>query len=147
VDHGRIDVGVPVYRGAEHIAATLQSLLDQTYKNFSVLISVDGGDPDSTRICRPFLSDPRFRLVAQEKRLGWAGNINWLVSQSEGAFFCYYQQDDLTAPTYFEVLIGEAARNPGAAIIFSDLQFFGDDHQGATGRSVTGDVFQNVSAA
>src|SRR2546423_866093 len=140
MDHGRIDVGMPVYRGREHIVATLQSLVDQTYKNFSVLISVDSGDPDSADICRPFLSDPRFCLVVQEQRLGWAGNLNWLVSQSDGAFFCYHQQDDLTAPTYFEVLIAEAARNPDAAIVFSDVQFFGDDQHGATGRSITGDI-------
>ena len=146
MDHGRIDVGVPVYRGGELLVATLQSLVDQTYKNFSVLVSVDGGDQESAEICRPFLSDPRFRLVVQEKRLGWAGNLNWLVSQSDAAFFCYYQQDDLTAPTYFEVLIAEAARNPGAAIVFSDLRFFGDDQRGATGRSITGDAFARVLA-
>jgi GT2 family glycosyltransferase len=144
VDHGRINVGMPVYRGGEHIVATLQSLVDQTYKNFSVLISVDGGDLSSADICRPFLSDPRFRLVVHKERLGWAGNTNWLVSQADGAFFCYYQQDDLTAPTYFEVLIAEAARNPGAAIVFSDLQFFGEDQQRATGRSITGDVFSRL---
>lgn len=144
MDHGRIDVGVPVYRGGEYVAAALQSLVDQTYKNFSVLISVDGGDTESAEICRPFLSDPRFRLVVQNQRLGWAGNLNWLVSQSDGAFFCYYQQDDLTAPNYFERLIGEAARNPGAAIVFSDLQFFGDDRHTATARSITGDVFSRL---
>jgi glycosyltransferase involved in cell wall biosynthesis len=144
VDHGRIDVGVPIYRGGEHIIATLQSLVDQTYKNFSVLISVDGGDTESANICRPFLSDPRFRLVVQEQHLGWAGNTNWLISQSEGAFFCYYQQDDLTAPTYFEVLVAEAARHPDAAIVFSDVQFFGDDERSATGRSITGDVLSRL---
>jgi len=141
---GRIDVAVPVYRGSEHVAATLQSLVDQTYKNFSVIISVDGGDLESADICRPFLSDPRFRLVIQQQRLGWAANLNWLLSQSDGAFFCYYQQDDLTAPTYFEVLVAEAERNPDAAIVFSDLQFFGDDQQRATGRSITGDVFSRL---
>lgn len=144
MDRGRIDVGIPVYRGGEHIAATLQSLVDQTYKNFAAVISVDGGDTESAHICRPFLADPRFRLVVQEQRLGWAGNLNWLVSQSQGAFFCYYQQDDLTAPTYFEELTAAAAQNPSAAIVFSDLQFFGDDRQGATAPSITGDVFCRV---
>jgi GT2 family glycosyltransferase len=144
VENGRIDVGVPVYRGGDHIVATLQSLIDQTYKNFSVLISVDGEDRESAEICRPFLTDPRFHLVVHEQRLGWAGNINWLVSQSNAEFFCFYQQDDLTAPTYFEILIGEAARNPGAAIVFSDAQFFGDDEQRATGPSITGDVFSRL---
>jgi GT2 family glycosyltransferase len=144
VDHDRIDVGIPVYRGGEHIAATLQSLVDQTHKNFSALISVDGGDPESAEVCRPFLRDSRFRLVVQEQRLGWAGNLNWLVSRSDGAFFCYYQQDDVTAPTYFEELIAAASQHPSAAIVFSDLQFFGDDQQGATAPSITGDVFSRV---
>jgi glycosyltransferase involved in cell wall biosynthesis len=144
LDYGRIDVGVPVYRGGEHLAATLQSLLDQTYTDFTVLISIDAGDEGSAEVCRPFLADPRFRVVVQERRLGWAGNLNWLVSQSTADFFSYYQQDDLTDPSYFEVLTRTAAEHPGAAMVFSNLKFFGDDDGYASGPSIMGDEFSRT---
>jgi glycosyltransferase involved in cell wall biosynthesis len=94
VDNARILVGVPVYRGAMHIAETLRSIQDQDCSTFRVLISVDDGDRESAAACESFLSNPLFSLVMQDCRLGWHGNINWLMSQAQCEFFCYWQQDD-----------------------------------------------------
>ena len=40
-----VTIGVPVYRGADEIAATLESLRNQTYPHLDVVISVDTGRP------------------------------------------------------------------------------------------------------
>jgi glycosyltransferase involved in cell wall biosynthesis len=134
----RILVGVPVYRGSDHVAETLRSLQAQTFQDFEVLISVDAADEQSAAACEPFLADPRYRMVMQPKRLGWAGNLNWLWAQNESEFFCYYQQDDLTDPSYFAVLIAEAERHPAASVVFCDIQFFGAHEEVSTGSSITG---------
>jgi GT2 family glycosyltransferase len=140
----RIFVAVPVYQGWEHVEETLRSIQEQTYKNFRVLISVDGGDERSADVCRPFIADNRFQLVVQQKHLGWAGNINWLAEQCDGEYFCYYQQDDVTDRRYFEVLIAEADRNADAAVTFSDVQYFGDGDLVEPGLSILGDPFSRV---
>ena len=134
----RILVGVPVYRGWDHVAETLHSLQAQSFQDFEVLISVDAADERSAAACEPFLADPRYRMVMQPKRLGWAGNLNWLWAQNESEFFCYYQQDDLTDPSYFAVLLAEAERNPAASVVFCDIQFFGAHEEISTGTSITG---------
>src|SRR6478752_7656708 len=121
----RITVGLPVYKGADLIAKTLSCLQRQTFSNFEAIISVDGGDAETAAACRPFLVDPRFRMIVQPERLDWVGNFNWLLQQDLKEFFCYRQHDDTTAPEFFEVLLQVADEEPTAAAVYCDCQYGG----------------------
>lgn len=89
----RILIGMLAFHGADVIREALDSIGKQDHSKFRVLISVDGGDAEAAAACEPFLDDPRFSLVVQPRRLGWAGNINWLMSQPDYDFFCFWQHD------------------------------------------------------
>jgi glycosyltransferase involved in cell wall biosynthesis len=140
----QIFVGVPVYRGWEFVAQTLQSIHVQTYKNLEVLISVDANDERSADACASFLGDTRFRLVVQPHRLGWAGNINWLLAQARGDFFCYYQHDDLTDPEYFAVLVEAARSYSDAVVLYSDIESFGAKQDLVQQDSIAGAPLERV---
>ncbi len=107
-DPPRITVGMPVYEAADYMPAALECLQRQTFRDFEVIISVDGADEKTAAACRPFLADTRFRLVVQPERLDWFGNFNWFLQQDLREFFCYRQHDDTTAPEFFEVLLQTA---------------------------------------
>src|SRR5215211_7387303 len=107
-----VTIGVPVYRGELFIEETLRSIQMQTHQDIEVIISLDGPQPEAEELCEPFLKDPRFRLSIQPKRLGWVGNINWLMSQVETPYWCYHQQDDLIDARYIEVLVDYARQTP-----------------------------------
>lgn len=121
----RLTVGVPVYKGAALIPATLTCLQQQTFGDFEVIISVDGNDQETAEACKPFLSDRRFRMVVQKERLDWFGNFNFLLRQDLGEFFCYRQHDDTTKPEFFEVLLREAERAPELSAVYCDCQWVG----------------------
>ena len=121
----RVFVAVPVYRGTRFVADTLHSILAQTHRDLRVMISVDGHDTESADVCAPFLADTRVRMVVQERRLGWVANMNWLIDACDGDLFCYWQQDDLCAPDYFEKLVTALSQHPDAACSYSDLRWFG----------------------
>ncbi|MFO0878214.1 MAG: glycosyltransferase family A protein [Gemmataceae bacterium] len=127
-----IFIAVPVFRGAELAPETLRSIRDQTYPHFRVWISIDDNDIASAAACQPFTADPRFTLTIQPTRLGWAGNLNWLARRCDCPFFCYWQQDDLTATNYLATLRAELLVHPQASVAYSDLQWFGHrfDRQG-----------------
>ena len=118
-------MGVPVYKGADLIGKALECLQQQTFGDFEVIISVDGDDVETAAACRPFLADPRFRMVVHPERLDWVGNFNWLLQQDLKEFFCYRQHDDTTAPEFFEVLLRVADQDPHAAAIYCDCQMRG----------------------
>lgn len=134
----RILIGIPAYRGTLHVAETLRSIQAQEFRDWRGLISVDGGDRDTADACRAFLSDPRFSLVMHEDRLGWDGNIDWLMAQTTSEFFCYWQQDDLASADYLAALIAAADANPAAVCVYSDIQWFGAATMQMTCPSVTG---------
>jgi hypothetical protein len=121
----RITVGLPVYKGADLIAKCLDCLQRQTFGNFEAIISVDGGDVETAAACRPFLVDPRFRMVVHAERLDWVGNFNWLLQQDLREFFCYRQHDDTTAPEFFATLLQAADGEPNAAAVYCDCQYTG----------------------
>jgi hypothetical protein len=109
-------VGLPVYKGADLVAKALDC--------FEAIISVDNNDMETAAACRPFLADRRFRMVVPE-RLDWVGNFNWLLQQDMKEFFCYRQHDDTTAPEFFEVLLRTADKEPNAAAVYCDCQYYG----------------------
>jgi glycosyltransferase involved in cell wall biosynthesis len=133
-----VTIGVPVYRGELFIEETLRSIQMQTHQDIEVIISLDGPQPAVEELCRPFLKDPRFRLSIRPNRLGWVGNINWLMSQVETPYWCYQQQDDLLDPRYIEVLIDYARQTPQAAVVYGDLLTFGTRNRKYAEPSVTG---------
>lgn len=131
-----IYIALPVFRGAEVVAETLRSIRDQTFTNYRVMISVDGNDEESAKVCRPFTSDSRFQLLIQSRRLDWVGNMNWLIERCDCPYFCYWQQDDLTATNYLEKLHSELLSHSDVAIAYSDVQWFG----ARFGRDSTPDI-------
>lgn len=133
-----VTIGVPLYRGELFIEETLRSIQNQTHQQIEVIISLDGPQPDAEELCRPFLTDPRFRLITQPERLGWVGNLNWLMNQVATPYWCYHQQDDLMDPRYLEVLVDHAQREPEGAVFYCDMEAFGSLSATFIQSSVTG---------
>lgn len=117
----RVTIGVPVYRGERFLEETLRSIQSQTFRDFAVVMSVDGPDPTCEAICQQFLEDGRFKMVVQPERLGWVGNLNWLMSQVKTEFWYFHQQDDLTHETYLHVLVQTIDSLPSAALVYCDI--------------------------
>lgn len=140
----RITVGLPVYKGAGLIEKALDCLQKQTFGNFEAIISVDNGDEKTADACQPFLSDRRFRMVVQSKRLDWVGNFNWLLQQDLKEFFCYRQHDDITAPKFFETLLEAADKDSFAADIYSDCQYFGLNNRVEIAHSIEGEITERM---
>lgn len=124
----RICVAVPVWRGADYVAETLESVLRQRGVDLTVVVSVDGGDETSEAACRPFLADPRVRLLVQPRRLGWVGNSSAALTAATAepaAYACLQPHDDVLEDEYFAALLAAAEANPDAAVVYSDIQSFG----------------------
>lgn len=136
-----ITIGVPVYRGEETVGEALGSIQRQTYRNLEVVISIDGADDRSAERCRPFLADSRFRMEIQRDHLGWAGNLNTLMSRCRGEFFLYHAQDDHISDDFISALHKAALARPRASICYSAMQMFGIDGALIETPSIIGSAF------
>jgi glycosyltransferase involved in cell wall biosynthesis len=99
----RVSIGVPVYNGARFLAATLESLVGQTYEDIEIVISDNGSTDETEQICRDLAArDRRVRYARHDTNRGLAVNYNGLVSETSGPYFKWSAHDDLVAPTFVE---------------------------------------------
>jgi glycosyltransferase involved in cell wall biosynthesis len=121
----KVSVIIPVYNVEKYISATVQSVLDQTYKNFELLI-VDDGSPDrSIEICQQF-DDPRIRIIRQPNR-GVAAARNAGIRQAEGEYIALLDADDLWVPQKLEKHVEHLNSMPGVGVSFCRSAFIDPD--------------------
>lgn len=116
---------VPSYNAEAFIEKTLQSLQNQTFLNFEILISDDCSTDRTVSVIQAFIKeDPRFHLICQEKNLGWVDNVNFLMEKAVemGEFVFIMPHDDQISPHYVIKLTRILEDNPSAILAFSDIE-------------------------
>ena len=134
-----VTVCVPAYNAAAFIAETLQAISAQTYRNIQVLISLDPSDDHTEQACGPFLADQRFTLIRQPARLGWPGNVNYLLDQVRSGYYCIIFHDDVPDADYVARLMRCLHRSPALVCAYPVLKRFGDDPTQTSIASLEGD--------
>jgi len=113
----KISVIIPVYGVDKYIANTVRSVLEQTYKNFELLI-IDDQSPDlSIKICQQF-TDPRIKIIHQENR-GLAGARNTGIRHAKGDYLAFLDGDDLWLPEKLEKHFEHLESSPKIGVSFS----------------------------
>jgi glycosyltransferase involved in cell wall biosynthesis len=109
----KVAIGLPVYNGANYLAAAIDSILAQSYGDFDFLIS-DNASTDSTEeICRSYAQrDPRIRYIRQPKNVGAATNYNMVVGMTDSPYFKWAAHDDLLAPGFLAACVDVLDRDP-----------------------------------
>ncbi len=129
---GTITVLIPAWHSGRMILPTLRSLLRQTFRDFTLLISLDdaSNDPHHTenKILRLLAATPHSRrtiVVAQKKKLGWVKHCNFLLASVETRLVSILPHDDLLRPNYLEALCAAKNTHPQASVVYCDLQLMG----------------------
>ena len=139
-----VTVCVPVYNAAAFVAETLDSIAAQSFTDIKVLISLDRGDDESESVCRRYLTDSRFELIVQPRRLGWVGNVNALIARVESELFCIMPHDDLIDRRYVAELHALVSSDANIACAYCDLSGFGSRRPRLMLADVRGDALSRV---
>lgn len=95
-----ISVVMSVFNGGEFLAQAIQSILDQTFRNFEFIIIDDGSTDDSEKVIKRF-DDPRIILI-QQKNTGLVASLNKGIKIAKGEFIARMDADDISLPQRFE---------------------------------------------
>lgn len=103
MQHSRptISVCIPAYNSDRYIAGTIESVLNQTYPDFELVI-VDDGSTDRTESLLESFTDPRIRRYRNDVNLGFAENWNRAASLARGEFVKLLCHDDVIYPECLE---------------------------------------------
>lgn len=118
-----VSIGMPVFNGEQYLVKTLESLLDQTFTDFELIIS-DNASTDATReICEDFAArDNRIRYIHQKANHGASKNFNLLLGEASGKYFKWASHDDLCAPTFLERCVEALDQDSSVILSYSRTQ-------------------------
>lgn len=95
-----ISVVIPLYNKEKSIAQTLECMLNQTYKDFEVIVVDDGSKDNSAAIVEAF-NDERIRLVRQ-KNGGVSAARNRGTAEARGEYVAFLDADDIWKQNHLE---------------------------------------------
>ncbi len=123
----KFSVVIPVYNVEKFVHAAVQSVLNQTYKNFELLIVDDGSSDQSIEICRRFL-DPRIKIIQQKNR-GLSGARNTGIRYAKGEYLAFLDADDIWLPEKLLKHAEHLDNSPEAGVSFSYSQLIDENSQ------------------
>jgi len=109
-------VCIPVYRGGQFLAETIRSVLDQTYRDFELVILDNASPDDSGRIARSF-GDHRIRIETNASTLPQPENWREAVRLCRAPLIKLVCADDLLHPRCLEYQVGPMEADPGLAVV------------------------------
>jgi len=93
-----VSVIMPAYNSAAFIAEAIQSVLQQTYLNWELLIIDDASADNTIEIIKTFNSDPRIRYFQNKTNLGAGVSRNVGTKVAHGSYIAFLDADDLWLP-------------------------------------------------
>ena len=121
----RMSVVMPVYNVQSYIEEAIQSVLDQTFTDFELIIVDDGGSDNSVKIARTF-EDPRIHIVSQPNR-GLAGARNTGIARARAPFVALLDSDDRWHKDKLLLHYVHLQANPEIGVSYSGSQLI-DEH-------------------
>ena len=111
-----ISVLMPVYNTpVPFLREAVQSILNQTFQDFEFLI-MDDGSTGETRQYLEQLSDPRIRLLRNERNLGITKSLNIGLRAAQGRYIARMDGDDVSYPERFEKQLAFMQSNPDVIV-------------------------------
>ena len=114
----KITIAIPLYNAQEHIAQTLQSVLNQTFTDFECIILNDQSTDHSLSIIKQF-NDPRLHIITHPQRLGFFGNWNACLNHLRGTYGKILPHDDLLEPTCLQKQNDILDQHPHVTLVHS----------------------------
>ena len=121
-----ISVIIPVFNTGMILKNTIESVLDQTFTDFELIIVDDGSTDSTTAGVLNCQTDRRIRIIHQENS-GVAAARNRGIREARGRYIAFLDHDDLYLPEKLEVLKSLLDETADAVLAYSPVIPFGED--------------------
>lgn len=121
-----VTVGIPTYNRPEGLEKTIISIINQTYKNISVLVSDNcSTNTEVLPILQKYAGlDDRVKFVVQEKNLTLVPNFQYLLDHAAGKYFMWAADDDQWSPGFIETCVRAMEARDDIAIAMTTMDLF-----------------------
>ena len=120
-----ITVAMPVKNGEAFLVEAIESILNQTYRDFELLVLDDHSQDRTREIIQHYEEmDSRVRLIKAENH-GFVPGLNQLIGVAQGKYFARMDGDDISELTRFEKQVTHLEAHPECSILGSWVNVFG----------------------
>jgi glycosyltransferase involved in cell wall biosynthesis len=124
----RVSVIMPAYNAGKYISEAIQSVLDQSFSDFEFLILDDGSTDNTVSEIEKF-SDPRIKLIRNEKNLRLVATLNKGLSLAKGEYIMRMDADDISLPDRFIEQIEYMDNNLDVGVCGTLMKTFGAEDE------------------
>ena len=116
-----ISVIMPVYNEECFLFDSIKSILDQTYRDFELIIIDDSSRDNSSRIICSF-RDKRITYLKNSQNKGVAYSLNKGLKKAKGDLIARMDADDISYPNRFETQVNFLRKNPNVGVVGSCVE-------------------------
>jgi glycosyltransferase involved in cell wall biosynthesis len=119
------------YNNAHYIVEAINSIRQQTYSNWEIIIVDDASTDDSLEILQAFADEPRINVFSNATNLGCGATKRRAAELANGAIAGYLDPDDALYPEALEVMVNAHLEHPRKSLIYS-IAYFCDEQMNPT---------------
>ncbi len=124
----RVSIGLPVYNGENFLSEAIDTLLNQTFSDFELIISDNASTDGTEQICRQYAeNDPRIVYHRSEDNRGAAWNFNNTYHLARGEYFKWAAHDDTHHPEFLARCVEVLDKEPEVVLCFSKTTFIDNE--------------------
>lgn len=138
----KFSVCIPTYNRAGYLKEAIESVLNQTYDNFELVVYDDGSTDETARVVRSF-KDPRIRYYRGEENRGRPFARNRCIELSTGEWIVWLDDDDKMEPELLSHYLVEINRYPEVEIFYVKYLTVNNEKEGYVSRIMCDEFFKN----
>lgn len=120
-----VSVVIPSYNHEKFIQECIQSVLNQTYQDFEIIITDDGSSDRTVDLIEGF-SDTRIKLFKFPVNMGASIAANHCILNSSGKYIAMLNSDDIWYPRKLEIQVDYLETHPDISIVFTRAEWIDD---------------------
>ena len=144
----KVSICIPTYNGEKYLQEALDSINQQTYRDFEVVVSDDASSDDTLKIIENFKNKVDFSVyIYKHKPSGIGANWNNTIKHAKGKYIKFLFQDDVLEPRCLEKMLKVLDNNPKVGLVASKREFIIDKVKNEATQqwlSEYGDLQQNI---
>jgi glycosyltransferase involved in cell wall biosynthesis len=123
----KVSIIMCVYNGEAYLEKAIESVLNQTYSNFELVIVDDGSTDSTSSILSTFAAqDSRILLMHNKKNYGLEHSLNIGLTAAQGEYIARQDADDISLPERLELQAQFLDSHPQIGALYTAVEFISD---------------------